>query len=218
MRTTLRICLVAVVVQQAAGTAAAQQAHERPLGSGPFRPVPGSVLGPPKPFENEIDTTTCYPLTVSGRVVGWLARAYAFNGRLLVKRCVEYGPRAKQADWSQHGGENELWEELELGRDDNLVLTRLHLPNETTFSNGSFCSGFLAYWGLSIDDRLVPTIYDLRSRSVTSSRSLGTVNLETDDSGFLPPPRWNGACSEASFDASKANQPIVNLTARRSSR
>jgi hypothetical protein len=217
MGMTVRIYLVALMLQ-AVSTAIAQQLQEPKLEPGPFRHVRGGMLGKPILFENEIETTTCHPIIISGRVIGWLARAYPFNGLLLVKRCFEYDPSEEQTAGSRHGGENELWEDVVLGRDGDLIATPLHLPHETTFANGSFCSAFIAYWGFSEDDQLIPVIFNLRSRSVTTSRSLGKVNLETDDSGFLPPPRWNVGCSSASFDATKASRSVVNLTAGRSSR
>ncbi|HKY22932.1 MAG TPA: hypothetical protein VJM31_17085 [Vicinamibacterales bacterium] len=213
---SLRIYLAPLMFQLAASVAAAQQPQELELKQGPFGHLRGGILGKPVLFENEIDTTECHPLMMSGRVVGWLARAYGFKGRLLVKRCVEGDPSQEQTAGSRHGGENEFWEEARLKRNGDLVASPVRLPHETSFSNGSFCSAFFAYWGLSDDHQLIPVIYDLRSSSVTSSRSLGKISFETDNTGFLPPPAWNGNCSNAAFDASKVNRSSVNLGTRRS--
>jgi hypothetical protein len=214
----LRVCFVSLAfVTIAAIALLGQKTTDLRLEAGSFRYIRGSELGKPLSFENEIDATTCFSLMFAGRVIGWLARAYDVNGRLLGKRCIEFDP-SQASTGSRHGGENESWEELRLGPDGDLLTSRLRLPHETIFSNGSFCSELFAYWGYSIDDELITVMYDLRASSVRASRSLGKINLETDDSAFLPTPQWNDACSEAVFDATVVNQPTVTLGTRRSLR
>jgi hypothetical protein len=85
--------------------------QERPLQAGVFPHLPNAKLGARVNFENEIDTNYCYPLLVSGQVVAWLARAYRFNGTLLVQRCVEFDPSIEETPGARHGGANDWWEE-----------------------------------------------------------------------------------------------------------
>ncbi len=71
----------------------------------------------------------------------------------------------------------------------------------------------MAYWGLR-GETLIPTIYDLNARSIAASKSLGRVDLETDDRGYLAVPSWDSACSTATFSEDKLSKPPVALTTK----
>jgi hypothetical protein len=206
---TLRLAAILTFVSVAVTTTASQQ--ERPLQAGLFPQFPNAKLGARVNFENEIDTTYCYPLLVSGQVVAWLARAYLFNGTLLVQRCVEFDPSDEQTAGARHGGANEWWEEVRLSPDrDVLLTTRLTLPDWSSFSSPSFCSSSVAYWAFR-GKELVPTVYDLRRRLAIAAQPLGAVTLETDNTGFLPTPTWDATCSEVSFDGAPIARPLLRL-------
>jgi hypothetical protein len=38
--------------------------------------------------------------------------------------------------------------------------------------------------------------------------------METDNRGVLPPAEWDATCSEATFDGTRVERPIVKLKAR----
>jgi len=190
------------------------RAGEGDLKPGPFQPIEGAELGQPVNFENEIDTTRCYPLTVSGQVLGWLADSHVFDRRLLVVRCVEYDPAIEQTRGNRHGGLNGQWEEARLSADRRkLLTTQLKMPNWSDFSNPAFCGSSVAFWGFRKEE-LIPTVFDLGAGVLLASQSMGSVLVETDNTGHLPVPKWNPACSEATFDGSRVERPVVKLSAQ----
>ena len=210
----MRFLVGAVLTVLLVSPAFGQQSREEKLQPGPFPHLGrfGVEVSKVVNFENEIDLTYCSALLLEERVLTWLSRAYSVNGHVFVKRCIEFDPSVEQTLGSRHGGENEFWEEARLSADAVLITTRLRLPGDNSFSSAQFCSHFIAYWGFSADDRLIPTIYDVVSRTVAATRSLGQVNLETDNSRVLPPPAWNPSCSTARFDPSVAKLPMVSLS------
>lgn len=179
------------------------------LATGPFPRIEDARLGVPIKFENEVDTTSCFPLLVSDIVVAWLAHAHVAAGELLVNRCVEYDPSIEQTAGNRHGGALEVWERVRLSADKlSLVTTPLGAIEWGLFSNPSFCGTRVAYWGLQKDGRLSARIFDVTSSKEVASRSIGTVMLETDARDAFARPRWNAQCSSASFSA----EPFVRGT------
>ena len=211
MRSWFAGALLVVIVHT---TALAQASDQRLLIEGPFSYLPDAELGARVDFVNEVDTTYCYPLLVSGTVVAWLANVYSFDGRLLVQRCVEYDPRVGQSPGARHGGLLDWWDVATLSPErDVLLTTRLRLPNWSGFSSPTFCAGSVAYWGMRSME-LVPIIYNLRLGSTIASVSLGEVVMETDDTGHLPRPKWAPGCGAATFDGSPVDRPEIILTVK----
>lgn len=213
MRRTSPCTAALLLVVLRPGSPLTQGSHAAPLQPGPFPYISGTELGRPMMFENEIDSTHCYPLIASDshRVLAWLSAAYAVNGRVVVRRCIELAPGYAQTGSTRDGEENEWWEDAHLTPDrESLVTSRVRLPDWSIFSSGAFCDAAIAYWGRR-GQTLIPTIYDLRSGRIVASRSLGDVELETDDRGYLPPPTWNASCSNATFSGGRINQPDTTL-------
>lgn len=184
--------------------------REAELKPGTFKPIPGTTLGRPIDFENEIDTHPCLPLLRQGEVIAWLYRAYAARDTVLVQRCVEFDPSIEQTLGNRHGGTQETWEQAVVGPSGkNVGFVPLRIPDWDHFANPSFCGGYIAYWGFQ-GHTLVPSIYDVSAGRRTTSRSLGVVTMETDDAYFLATPEWNESCGVASFDG----RPVEKQTTR----
>src|SRR3989304_3170103 len=64
------------------------------LAEGPFAALAGAALGAPRPFENDLDSTECFPVRASGRVLAWIHRAHRAASRLFVEPCEPYGETA----------------------------------------------------------------------------------------------------------------------------
>jgi hypothetical protein len=189
--------------------------REPELKSGIFTLIPGTTLGLPIDFENEIDTHRCLPLLQRGEVIAWMHRAYATGDRVFVQRCVEYDPGIQETPGSRHGGTRDTWDLALVGTNSQPVrFEPMRIPNWGYLANPSFCGGYIAYWGLR-GESLVPSIYNLRSGQRTASRSMGNVTLATDDAYFLPVPEWDEPCAFASFDGRPAGTPTIRLRPRR---
>jgi hypothetical protein len=113
--------------------------RETSLKPGAFEAIPGTVLGQPIDFENEIDTHRCFPLLRRDEVIAWLHRAYRVVGQLLVQRCVEFDPTIEQTRGNRHGGTKETWEHALVGSNGQDVrFVPLRVPDWGDFANPSF--------------------------------------------------------------------------------
>jgi hypothetical protein len=162
--------------------------HESPLKPGTFPYLTSATLGTAIDFENEVDTHSCFPLLVSGQIVAWLYRAYSADGEILVQRCVEYESEPFHTPGTRAGAANERWDRVLLSVDPaQWRFTPIEAPDWGAFANPCFCGRFVAYWGFQ-GQLLVAYVYDLKSRRIAASQSLGASNLETDNSEVMPRP------------------------------
>jgi hypothetical protein len=215
----MRVCLVLSVLVALVCRVGAQANREREseLKPGPFPQVAGSELGKPINFENMIDTHACFPLIVKWEVVGWIHRAHVVPTRVLVQRCVEFDPSDEQTPGNRHGGVREAWDRVIAGPGGHGLQFVPVTPRAwELFANPSFCGPLVAYWGTP-QKRLVPSIYDFSTGQLVAVRSLGSVELETDDESYLPSPAWDAACAKASFDGRRAGKGRVELRIKRPS-
>ena len=184
--------------------------QEAPLKPGTFPYVTSATLGTAIDFENEVDTHSCFPLLVSAHIVTWLYRAYSADDELLVQRCVEY-EEPFQTPGTRAGGVSERWDRVLLGADPTQWrFTPIEAPDWGAFANPGFCGRFVAYWGFQ-GEQVVAYAYDLKSRRVAASQSLGASNLETDNSEVMPRPKWTESCSGASFDPQPIGKSLFQL-------
>jgi hypothetical protein len=213
----MRVFLVLSVIIALTFRAAAQANREREseLSPGPFPQVAGSELGKPIDFENEIDTHACFPLLMNGEVVTWIHRAHAALAQVLVQRCVEFDPAITQTRGNRHGGVREAWDRVVPDRGGHGVQFVAVTPRAWGhFANPSFCGPLVAYWGTA-QDTLARSIHDIRTGQLVASRSLGSVELETDDESYLPRPAWDAPCVKATFDGRRAGKGRVELPLKR---
>jgi hypothetical protein len=195
----------------AASTPIVPEDHEASLKPGIFPYASSATLGTPVKFDNEIDTHNCFPLLVSEQTITWLYRAYSADGELLVQRCVEYLSQPTQTMGMKTGGLNESWDRALPGTDAaQWRFTPIEAPDWGTFANPGFCGRFAAYWGFQ-GQNVVAYAYDLKSRRIAASQSLGASNLETDNSEVMPQPKWNQSCSNASFDPQPIGKAVFQL-------
>lgn len=195
----------------ATSTAIVPEDHEASLKPGIFPYASSAILGTPVKFDNEIDTHNCFPLLVSEQTITWLYRAYSADGELLVQRCVEYQSQPTQTTGMKTGGVNERWDRALPGTDAaQWRFTPIEAPDWGTFANPGFCGRFVAYWGFQ-GQNVVAYAYDLKSRRIAGSQSLGVSNLETDNSAVMPQPKWNESCSSASFDPQPIGKAVFQL-------
>jgi hypothetical protein len=185
--------------------------HEASLKPGIFPYATSATLGPAINFDNEVDTHSCFPLLVSGQIVTWLYRAYSAEGELLVQRCVEYQSLPTQTMGMRTGGVDESWDRVLPGADaTQWRLTPIEAPDWGPFANPGFCGRLVAYWGFQ-DEVVVAYAYDIKSRRIAASQSLGASNLETDNSTVMPRPEWSDSCSSVSFDPQPIGKAVFQL-------
>jgi hypothetical protein len=200
--------LVALVCR--VGTQANTQ-RESELKLGPFPQVTGAELGTPINFENETDTHACFPLIVKGEVISWVHRAHTAPTLVLVQRCVEHDPAIQQTRGSRHGRVNEAWDRVVEGSGGHRPRFVAVNPSAWEhFANPTFCGSLVAYWGTP-QNSLVPSIYDLGTGRLVAFRSLGNVEMETDNAYYLPIPAWDATCTKASFDGTRTGKGRVEL-------
>ena len=210
---TMRVCLALWLLLSLVCRASAQvnRQCESELKPGRFPQVAGAELGSPVNFENEIDTHACFPLLVKGEVVSWIHRAHVVPMQVLVQRCIEFDPRIAQTPGNRHGGIQEQWDRVVAGTAGHgLQFIALAPAGWEHFANPSFCGPLVAYWGTRARE-LVPSIYDINAGRLVASRTLGAVELETDDESYLPRPAWDASCAKASFEGAAAGKRRVEL-------
>jgi hypothetical protein len=214
MRTALAIA-VFLGLSVISAAQSPQVGRESALKPGVFPYAAAANLGAAVNFENEIDTHRCFPLLVSTKVVAWLYRAYLASDELLVQRCKEYGSTVGVTPGNRSGEVNEHWERVTFGQNPSTWhFTPIEAPDWGAFANPGFCDRFVAYWGFR-GEILVSYVYDLRSRRVAATQTLGASNLETDNTEVMPEPKWNESCAEASFDARPAGKAVLLLKSGR---
>jgi len=185
--------------------------HEAPLKPGTFPYVTSTTLGTAIDFENEVDTHSCFPLLFSAQVVTWLYRAYSADGELLVQRCMEYESEPVRTPGTRTGGVSERWDRVFPSADPTQWrFSPIEAPDWGVFANPGFCGRFVAYWGFQ-GQLIVAYAYDLKSRQIAASHSLGASNLETDNSEVMPRPTWSESCSSASFDPQPTGEAVFQL-------
>lgn len=195
----------------AASTPLVSMDHEASLKPGIFPYATSATLGTAIDFDNEVDTHSCFPLLVSGQIVTWLYRAYSADGELLVQRCVEYQSQPTRTMGMRTGGVNERWDRVLLSADaTQWSFIPIEAPDWGPFANPGFCGRFVAYWGFR-GQVVVAYAYDIKSRRITASQSLGASNLETDNSAVMPRPEWSESCSGASFDPQPIGKAVFQL-------
>ena len=213
MRAQLTVSLIVALMRITSAQVNAER--ELKLAPGRFPQIAGSELGQSIAFENEIDLHSCFPLLMEGQIVAWIHRAHAASRRVLVQRCVEYDPSIVQTGGNRHGGVRDLWDRVVIGRAGHRLQFVAVTPNGwELFANPSFCGHLVAYWGTP-QNILAPSIYDITSGRLVASRSLGRVELETDDESFLPPPAWDASCVKAAFDGTRAGKARIELPINR---
>jgi len=188
--------------------------HEASLKAGIFPYTTSATLGTAVNFENEIDTHSCFPLLVSGQIVTWLYRAYSADGELLVQRCVE-DEEPFHTPGTRGGGVSDRWDRVLLRADPTQWgFTPIEAPDWGPFANPGFCGRFVAHWGFR-GKVVVAYAYDIKSRRIAASQSLGPSNLETDNSAVMPRPEWSESCSGASFDPQPIGKAAFQLQEKR---
>jgi hypothetical protein len=196
----------------AASTPIVPEDHEATLKPGIFPYASSATLGTAAKFDNEIDTHSCFPLLVSEQNIAWLYRAYSADGELLVQRCVEYQSQPTQSMGMRTGGLNERWDRVLTDADPTRWrFTPIEAPDWGAFADPSFCDRFVAYWGFQ-GQVVVAYAYDIKSKRIAATRSLGASNLETDNSEVMPRPEWSESCSTVSFDPQPIGKAMLKLT------
>ena len=195
----------------AASTLIAPEGHEASLKPGIFPYASSATLGTAAKFDNEIDTHSCLPLLVSEQTIAWLYRAYSADGELLVQRCFEYQSQPTQTIGMRTGGLNERWDRVLSDADPTQWrFTPIEAPDWGAFANPCFCDRFVAYWGFQAQV-VVAYAYDIKSKRIAASQSLGASNLESDNSEVMPRPEWSESCSSVSFDPRPIGKAVVQL-------
>ena len=217
--------LTAVVAATAAGCfAAGRTGHhetELTLAAGPFPALPAATLATAIMFENDIDSSQCYPLSISGRVVAYLHRAHRTGGRLFVEPCDVLATSTQVPPGTMYGAVSGTWAEAALNAgtaEPRLTLRPLKLRGWSMFSNPAPCGDRIAYWAFDRDG--TQDVNDLKARIATlsevatiTSRSVGAVLLETDNRSCLERPVWDLSCGTATFDARRQGKYVVRLKA-----
>jgi hypothetical protein len=213
-------------------TAAAPQQMvqtELKLEAGRFAAFPGTAIGEPIAFQNDIDSNPCYPLIAitgwsqaatlkfTGPVLTWIHRAHRVGTRVVVEPCELMSPLASPPA-TVEGAVSKWWFEATLvdsPASPRVELRRLALPRWDLFSNPAPCGQSIAYWSMGGSDgkgsQLTAMVADLLSGRMLASRSLGSVSLETDNRWCLRRPTWDKDCRAATFDATAEGKGTVRL-------
>jgi len=192
------------------------------LAEGPFAALAGAALGAPRTFENDIDSTECFPVRASGRVLAWIHRAHRAASRLFVEPCEPYATTAIVSRGATYGGASQWWFEATLAgpaSEPQLALRRLDLPGWNWLSNPSFCGERIAFWAFGREDgdaypELRVRVADVTTGRVLAASSLGRAMIETDNRSCLARPVWNAGCRSVVFDATVHDRGSVRLDVR----
>jgi len=152
-------------------------------------------------FENEVAEITCRPLSIDGRIWGWVGDKVQSLGRLYFLKCREDRPsHPTSINPERRPGGIGSWHMFRPGQDQKPV--QLKLPQLSYFSNPSFCGAKVAYWGHTEQHPLIfsAMIADADNGKVPQERRLGNIVFETDYAYFLKQPQWDDDCTEATFD------------------
>lgn len=193
-----------------------------PLTPGPFASLDGARLGDGVIFENDIDSSTCFPLEINGRTEAWLASAYVRPNRVLVRRCEldEEGARPFESRRGRWGWRQPVWDVMLTEATSALRFVPLELPRWTFMANPAFCDESVAYWGFDdMDDGmhsvLRPTVFNLVAGAVVQVGTIGPVEVRTDWEGFLSPPIWDATCGSVEFDGQPVGESKTTLSVTR---
>jgi hypothetical protein len=200
--------------------AGAVHTRDVPLAPGPFEGLESARLGAGAIFENDIDSSTCFPLELNGRTEVWLASAYIRPNRVLVRRCELDGDGAALRENHRGGWRRPVWDLMLVEPAGTLRFVPLELPRWTFMANPAFCDESVAYWGLdTLDDgihsMLRPTVFDLATRAVIQVGTIGPAELRTDFEGFLSPPVWDTTCGSVEFDGQPVGEGRSTLSVTR---
>lgn len=188
--------------RNASAPAAKQGRSLYPLMQGPWRYIDGAVLQGPKQYWNEMDDTDCYLLTVNGQELAWIFSAYQLPSTLLVFKCeawsgdngaIEYLPKGAVLGDTDEG----FYEIIE--KDHKPRLQRVVIPGQDRYSMESFCQDRMAYWA-NDNNMFSVRVYDFVQRKIIKQQEVGEFVLETDDTQFLPEPKWQTDCKAVVFD------------------
>jgi hypothetical protein len=205
---------------------------ELKLEAGRFAGYQDTALGEPVMVENDIDSAPCHPLLAitgwsqgskrrfTGPILLWLHRVHLVGTRVFLEPCELSAPFASSPRVA--GAVSNWWFEgtlVDAPASPRIELRRLALPGWGIFSNPTFCGRSVAFWSVGRADasgkHLTAMIADVFDGRALASRSLGSIQLETDNRWCFRPATWAGDCQAATFDASAQGKSTVRLEIRR---
>lgn len=150
-------------------------------------------------FENEIDGHHCEKLLIQDQFIGWVTGIAEVGPSLVFRLCREEKPPFEGAAsrGAVYGGVNRGW--YEIRTKNHLKPQVLSLPKLSDFSNPSYCSSYIAYWGQEKNNLYYATVYHLGKRKLIKEDFVGQSDLETDYMYALNPPKWSDHCTSVDF-------------------
>lgn len=185
------------------------------LRPGFFVELPGTALGGPVEFTNDIYGTKCFPLylatggsttgegrSTNGHVLLWINRAHATAGRMFVSPCDLAAPVSMSASRVE-GYVSRFWFEatlVDVPTAPRVSLRRIDVSDWTEFSNPAFCGAQVAFWSLNHGRQMQVHIVDLLNPLRRVTDAVGPIDVQESDMGWgVPEPSWDSWCDAATF-------------------
>ncbi len=176
-------------------------------------------------FVSESSDHRCQQLQIGANNLGWVHNATSTNLGVVAQKCLTDA----SSDLALHGGAT-LKAQEQLGYLDDWALFPWHggpamplqIPGLTAFSSPAFCGKYVAFWAfanrsdqaLGMSPTLIMKISQIVNGKTKIEMASQRAMIATDDSGYLAIPKWNAACSRASFKDPKSQIETVLTIAR----
>lgn len=205
--------------------------RELKLAPGYFTSLPGTALGDPIDFDNDIYGAKCYPLMAAtgwsetltrkgpnGHLLLWIHRAHVAAGRTFIQQC-EVGVPVEMSATRIAGYTSDAWFEATRTEDAGAVkiqLRRIEPKGWSAFAAPSFCGQHVAYWSQVAGGEMTAQVASLFEPASVATASFGVVPINASDNGMgVPEAAWTSDCTAATFTRVPGETRTVRIPANR---